>query len=76
MEPEDLQDHELMAQAKEWRARALRGDKKARSVAHSLEREVRHRFSTPEVDTVYDALDLRSLEQRQKESMRPVWKFW
>jgi len=76
MEPQDLQDHELKAQAHEWRARALRGDKKARGIAHELEREVRRRFSTPANDTIYDGLDLRPLEQRQEEARRPSWKFW
>lgn len=76
MEPQDLQDHELKAQAHEWRTRALRGDKKARGIAHALEREVRRRFSTPANDTVYESLDLRSLEQRQEVARRPSWKFW
>lgn len=76
MEPLELQDQELMIQAHEWRARALRGDKQARGIAHALEREVRRRFTAPSNDTVYDTLDLRPLEQRQDEARRPAWKFW
>ena len=76
MEPQNLQDHELKAQAHAWRTRALRGDKNARGIAHVLEREVRRRFSPPSNDTVYDSLDLRPLEQRQEETQRASWKFW
>jgi hypothetical protein len=39
-----LQDDELMAQARDWRQRALRGEKNARGFAHELECEVRRRF--------------------------------
>ena len=39
-----LQDDELMAQARDWRQRALRGEKDARGLAHELECEVRRRF--------------------------------
>ncbi len=38
-----LQDDELMALAREWRLRALRGEKDARGFAHELECEVRRR---------------------------------
>lgn len=27
-------------------------------------------------NTVYDVLDLRSLEQRKEEAQRPAWQFW
>ncbi len=76
MTPQDLQDHELMIQAHEWRARALRGEKQARGIAHALEREIRRRFPSPSNDTVYDTLDLRPLEQRREAAQRPAWKFW
>ena len=33
-----------MAQARDWRQRALRGEKDARGLAHELECEVRRRF--------------------------------
>lgn len=38
-----LDDERLMAQAREWRLRALRGERDARGHAHELEREVRRR---------------------------------
>ena len=44
MDMRALQDDELMALAREWRLRALRGEKDARGMAHELEREVRRRF--------------------------------
>lgn len=44
MEIRELQDDELLAQAREWRQRALRGEKDARGFAHELECEVRRRF--------------------------------
>ena len=50
MEIQELQDEELMAQAREWRLRALRGEKAARGMAHELEREVRRRFGNPKID--------------------------
>ena len=46
MDVQELQDDELIAQAQEWRRRALRGEKAARGIAHELEREVRRRFGT------------------------------
>ena len=44
MDIRDLQDDELRTQAREWRQRALRGEKDARGLAHELECEVRRRF--------------------------------
>jgi len=49
MDIQALQDNELMAQARAWRQRALRGEKDARGFAHELECEVRRRF--PRNDT-------------------------
>ncbi len=50
MEPQELQDEELIAQARAWRQRALRGERDARGIAHELEREVRRRFGTSRSD--------------------------
>jgi hypothetical protein len=47
MEPQALPDDELIAQARAWRQRALRGERDARGIAHELEREVRRRFGSP-----------------------------
>jgi len=44
MDIRELQDEALVAQAREWRLRALRGEKGARGLAHELECEVRRRF--------------------------------
>lgn len=44
MDIRELQDEALVAQAREWRQRALRGEKDARGLAHELECEVRRRF--------------------------------
>lgn len=44
MDLHDLPDEDLVANAKEWRQRALRGDKDAHGLAHELERELRRRF--------------------------------
>ena len=44
MDIRELQDDELVAQARGWRQWALRGEKDARGVAHELERQVRRRF--------------------------------
>lgn len=44
MDIRELQDEALVAQARHWRLRALRGEKDARGLAHELECEVRRRF--------------------------------
>lgn len=44
MDFHQLSDEDLVARAKEWRLRALRGDKDARGAAHELECELRRRF--------------------------------
>lgn len=44
MDLRELQDDDLLAHAREWRQRALRGEKDARGFAHELECEVRRRF--------------------------------
>lgn len=50
MEISELDDESLMAQAREWRLRALRGEREARGHAHELEREVRRR-ALPQVSS-------------------------
>lgn len=45
----ELQDDDLLARARAWRQRALRGEKDARGFAHELECEVRRRFPRNEV---------------------------
>lgn len=40
MEISALQGDELMSQPREWRRRALRGEKDTRGIAHELEREL------------------------------------
>jgi hypothetical protein len=44
MDLRELQDDDLLAQARAWRQRALHGEKDARGLAHELECEVRRRF--------------------------------
>jgi len=63
MEIQELQDEELMAQAHEWRLRALRGEKEARGIAHELEREVRRRFGNPKADAQHVLKEVRVLGQ-------------
>lgn len=41
----ELDDNDLFAHARDWRLRALRGEKDARGFAHELECEVRRRCS-------------------------------
>ncbi|MBV7429328.1 MULTISPECIES: hypothetical protein [unclassified Acidovorax] len=52
-----------MAQAREWRLRALRGEKEARGTAHELEREVRRRFGNPKTDEQHSLKEIRVLAQ-------------
>ncbi len=61
MEIQELQDDELMTQAREWRLRALRGEKEARGTAHELEREVRRRFGNPKTDAQHVLKEVRVL---------------
>ncbi len=64
-----------MAQAREWRRRALQGEKDARGIAHELEREVRRRTALATSDEDAPTLDTRPLAIRQR-APRPAWKFW
>lgn len=61
MNMQELQDNELISQAREWRRRALRGEKDARGIAHELEREVRHRFGVRETVAQQPLPDVRLL---------------
>lgn len=72
---EKLPEAEVAALARSWRAQALRGDRQARGNAHLCEAELRRRLGPPtDPRRCVDALDLRSLEQRQQ--ALPWWKFW
>lgn len=68
----ELSDDDLALYAQEWRQRALRGEKTARGVAHTLEAELRQRSgSTP---ASAETLDTRPAAMRQQ--TRPWWRFW
>lgn len=72
IEPAHLPDPELNRLATEWRSRALHGDLGARGIAHELESELRRRNGAR--FPVFDTLDMRSLESRQKRQLQ--WRFW
>lgn len=73
MDPRNLQDDELIAQARDWRQRALRGEKEARGLAHELEREVRRRF--PIEKKLHELPPLHLLGTLSQTSPRN-WKPW
>ena len=73
MDIQALQDNELMAQARAWRQRALRGEKDARGFAHELECEVRWRF--PKDDTPSTLAPVRLLGTVSQPVQRR-WKPW
>ncbi|WP_043376455.1 hypothetical protein [Comamonas testosteroni] len=73
MDIQALQDNELMAQARAWRQRALRGEKDARGFAHELECEVRRRF--PRNDTPPTLSPVRLLGTVSQPAQRR-WKPW
>ncbi|QHE89218.1 hypothetical protein [Hydrogenophaga sp. BPS33] len=75
MDIRELQDEELMAQAREWRQRALRGEKDARGIAHELEREVRRRRGTPQKDVPRPLPTMRTLAELPERQHRS-WKPW
>lgn len=75
MEIQELQDEDLMAQAREWRLRALRGEKEARGMAHELEREVRRRLGKPEHDGQYPLKEVCQLVELH-ERPRQRWRLW
>lgn len=73
MDIRELQDDELIAQAREWRQRALRGEKDARGFAHELECEVRRRF--PRNDAPQTLPQMRLLGALPQTVPRR-WKSW
>jgi hypothetical protein len=75
MDIQELQDNELIEQAREWRQRALRGAKDARGRAHELEREVRRRFGTPQNDVPRPLPEVRLLGVLPQQPLRR-WKPW
>ncbi len=75
MDISELQDQELTASAREWRNRALRGEKDARGMAHALELELRRRSGPQPINENVQTLDTRPQAQRQQVPRRS-WKFW
>jgi hypothetical protein len=75
MDTQELQDDELIAQAREWRQRALRGEKDARGMAHELEREVRRRFGARMSHTPHLLQEVRLLGVLPQTPQRR-WKPW
>ncbi|WP_293194609.1 hypothetical protein [Ottowia sp.] len=66
----ELQDDELLAQARDWRQRALRGETDARGFAHELECEARQRF--PRNDTPLTLPPVRLLGKGAAASPAPL----
>ena len=75
MNAQELQDDELISQAREWRRRALRGEKDARGIAHELEREVRHRFGGRETAVQPPLPEIRPVGIMPQPAQRR-WKPW
>lgn len=75
MDIRELQDEELSAQAREWRQRALRGERYARGMAHELEREVRRRFVAPMNDVQQPLPKVRLLAELLG-THQPRWRSW
>ena len=75
MDTKALQDEELMTLAREWRQRALRGEKDARGVAHELERAVRHRFGSSQNEALRPLPEVGRLAVLQQKPERR-WKLW
>jgi hypothetical protein len=75
MDIRELQDEELVAQAREWRQRALRGERDARGMAHELECEVRRRFGAPRNDMPRQLREVRLLSDLPQARMRR-WMRW
>lgn len=75
MDIRELQGEELIAQAREWRQRALRGEREARGMAHELEREARRRFCMPRNDVPQPLPKVRFLAELPREQ-QPRWKPW
>ncbi|MET0540619.1 MAG: hypothetical protein ABWZ88_02595 [Variovorax sp.] len=64
----ELDDETLARLAREWRAAAGRGDKRAFGTAHALEVERRRRLRDSELARLEPMEDLAG--------PRPWWKFW
>lgn len=75
MEIHKLNDDELATSARDWRLRALRGEKDARGMAHELEREVRRRAALRIDDDIAPTQQAPSLEMTEQ-APRRAWKFW
>lgn len=75
MNIQELQDDDLISQAREWRRRALRGGKDARGIAHELEREVRRRFGMREIGAQQPLPEVRPLAVMPQPAQRR-WKPW
>jgi hypothetical protein len=73
MDIRELQDDDLLAQARAWLQRALRGEKDARGFAHELECEVRRRF--PRNDAPPTLPPMRLLGAMPQTAQRR-WKPW
>ncbi len=73
MDLRELTDDELMAQAREWRQRALRGEKDARGFAHELECEVRRRFPRNDVSQTLPQVRLLGV---LPQTAHRRWKPW
>lgn len=75
MEISEIHDDELMEQARQWRLKALRGDKDARGIAHELECEVRRRWGRQNTSGADVPLGTRPLQARERGSRR-AWSVW
>jgi len=75
MDTKALQDDELMALAREWRQRALRGEKDARGMAHELERAVHYRFGSSQNEALRPLPVVDRLAVLQQKPERS-WKLW
>lgn len=75
MDIKELSDEELKAQARDWRKRALHGEKEARGMAHELEREVRRRFGRSENNAQLQLKEVPLLGELPQGSPQR-WKPW
>ena len=70
--PQEVDDDQLAELAREWRARATRGEQLAFGVAQAFEVELRRR----QRDRDTQAQALESPKVPQKGSSRSWWKLW
>ena len=73
MDLRELHDDDLLTHAREWRQRALRGEKDARGFAHELECEVRRRFPRNEAPRNLPPMHLLGA---MPQTPRRRWKPW